>query len=27
MVGRMGQPQGWPVGRSGSLNPVRLTTR
>ncbi|EGV2900946.1 ash family protein [Salmonella enterica] len=27
MVGRMGQPKGWPVGFSGSLNPVRLTTR
>ncbi|KAB1578771.1 ash family protein [Serratia marcescens] len=27
MVGRAGQPKGWPVLCSGSLNPVRLTTQ
>ncbi|EMC1192362.1 ash family protein [Salmonella enterica] len=26
MVGRVGQPKGWPVGFSGSSNPARLTT-
>ncbi|MFW7225997.1 MULTISPECIES: ash family protein [unclassified Serratia (in: enterobacteria)] len=26
MVGRAGQPKGWPVLCSGSANPVRLTT-